>query len=149
MPCSISWLKSTRRELAIEHASECFQQLTIGRCTIRRFGQHRGEPAPQQWITRRLGGKLHRQRNEPGSLAGARAGTRHRSVLLEEREEESTFGGEMAIDRALGESSSQRDFVERRDLEAPLCEQLEPGRDEQCRRFSFARLVKDSQGYLG
>src|SRR2546426_4576363 len=149
MPCSISWLRSTRRELAIEHASECFQQLTIGRCAIGRLRQHRCQPAPQEWITRRLGRKLHRQRNEPGSLTGARARPRHRSVLLEEREEEGTLGGEMAIDRALGESSRQRDFIERRDLEAPLREQLEPSRDEQCPGLSLAPLVNDSHGYLG
>src|SRR6267143_5115803 len=149
MPCSISWLRSTRRESAIEHARERFQELAIGRCAVRRLRQHSRQPATQQRVTGRLGSKLNRQWNEPRGLSCARAGTSDRGVLLEEREQERTLGGEVAIDRALGESGSKCDLIQRRDLKATLGEQRQPSRNEEGPGFGFAALVNDSHGYLG
>src|SRR6267143_448529 len=149
MPCSISWLRSTRRESAIEHARERFQELAIGRCAVRRLRQHGRKPATQQRVTGRLGSKLNRQWNEPRGLSCARAGTSDRGILFEQREERGTLGGKMAIDGALGESGGQRHLIQRRDLEAALGEQLEPSRYEEGPGFGLATLVNDSHGYLG
>ena len=54
----------------------------------------------------------------------------------------------MAIDGALREAGCQGDFIKRRELKAPLREQLQAGRDEQGARLGLATLVNDSHGYL-
>src|SRR5438128_3030670 len=148
MPCSISWLKSTRRS-AIEHSRERLQQLAISRCAVRRLRQHCCQPTTEERVPGRLSGELHGQRNEPRGLACARTGTRDRGVLLAEREEEGALGGEVAIDRALRKTGGQRDLIQRRDVEATLGEQLQPSRNEQGPGFGLAPLMNDSHEYLG
>ena len=55
----------------------------------------------------------------------------------------------MPVDRAFREPRGECDLVQRRDLETPLGEQLEPGRDQERAGFGLPTLVDDSHGYLG
>ena len=55
----------------------------------------------------------------------------------------------MPVNGALGEPRGQRDFVERRELESSLGEQLQAGGDQEAARFRFAPLMNDSHEYLG
>jgi len=116
--------------------------------TVWSLGQDHGEPPPEQGVAGRLRGKLNGQRNEPGGLAGSGAGAGHGRVLLEQGEQERTFGGEMTVDGPFGKSSGEGHFVERRQLEAALGEELESSGHQQGSRFRLAPLMNDSHGYL-
>src|SRR6266550_1406797 len=131
------------------YSRQRFEELPLGRGTVGRLREDGDEPATQERVARRLGGELHSQRNEPRRLPRTRTGAGDSGILLEEGEQKRALGGEVAVDRALRESGSQGDFIERRDLEATLGEQLEPCRDEKGPGLCLAALVNDSHEYPG
>jgi len=115
---------------------------------IRRFGQHLSEAPLEQRIAHSLGSELHGEGDEPGRLPGPWSRPRHRGVLLEERELERTLGRKLPVDRALGESGSLSDFVQRDRVEAALSEERQASLDQPGSSFRLTALSNDTHRNL-
>jgi len=121
-----------------EHPRQGLEQLALRRRPQRGLGQDQGEAAPEQRIPKRLGGKLYREGNEPGRLAGAGTGPCHGRKLLEEGQEKGGLRSELAVDRTLREARGRRYVVEGCQGEPMLGEDPETRLEQQGSCFGFA-----------
>src|SRR5437879_13862504 len=126
-----------------------FEQWPFGAGAVGGIGQDHRQAAAQQRIALGAGGELQRERDEPLRPARSRSGAGHGRVLLEQRQEERAFGGELAVDRAFGESRGVRDLVEGDGIEAAFGEDGEPGLEQQRPSFSLTPALHDPHWYQG